>query len=165
VQGTADTDGNTQWEIDGKLLPLEEQGSLVQINNDPTQGPLDKEYVEKYLSDNGAQATYQMLSSTLHKGDLLYYDPGDGKAVHVTMWLGDTVPGTSLPLVMDSHGGAVQVEVSSDGSPTGLVAPSGPQIRPWFIPADTTSKAADYYYFNNLFHVIRLNALTTAFNT
>ncbi len=181
AQGTT-SNGATQW-TNSTEHGINLQGtSNIYINNDPAQGLLNSTNLTNYYTANGAQATYQMLNNTLQTGDFLYYGGGtatDG-AQHVTMWVGNVGSTNSVPTIMDSHGSGVQAGVDSNGYPIGVVAPSGPQIRPWFVPPSQSdgsggyewmqpagatpesnsyisSSNPNYYYFFNFSHVVRLN--------
>ena len=185
TQGTTDSRGNTSWpNSETYLTPsdptISGSGSLqgtsnIYINNivNP-QNLLNSSNLAAYYTQYGAEATYQMLNSTLQTGDFLYYGGQDAttNAVHVTMWVGAVGASNPLPLIMDSHGSGVQVGVDENGLPSGVVAPSGPQIRPWFVPPsqangsggfEPTAQAStyllegnpNYYYYQNFSHVIR----------
>jgi len=150
-------DGQTDW---GSSI---EGTSDIYINNDKKQGILSWYTLALYYEQNGANATYQMLSNTLQPGDLLYYgnipsgtlDPDKpltiDKAAHVTIWTGQTmpIPGSTgnigVPLLMDSHGGNIQTAVDSQNNPTGVVEPDGPQIRPFFVPNTSAANATASY--------------------
>lgn len=175
--------GRTQW---GTL----EGTSDIFINNDSSQGILSWYTLALYYQRHGAIETYRMLSATLLPGDLLFYgsipagtlDPHRSldidTAAHVTIWTGQTlpIPGRSdvgVPLIMDSHGGNIQVGVDADNRPVGVIEPAGPQFRPWFVPAidtlsDTTTPLAEllpaatladqnYYYFTSFTHAVRID--------
>jgi len=175
--------GQTQWGTDL------EGTSDIYINNDSSQGILSWYTLALYYQRHGAIETYKMLNTTLQTGDLLFYgtipsgqlDPTQsldiGKAAHVTIWTGQTlaIPGRSdvgVPLIMDSHGGNIQVGVDASNNPIGVVEPAGPQIRPWFVPNIGTTAATDtpltellpaatladqnYYYFTNFTHAVRI---------
>lgn len=182
VQATV-VDGKTQW---GTSF---EGTADIFINNDPSQGILSWVTLAAYFRKNGALATYGMLNKTLQTGDLLYYgsipttpvDPSTpltiSHASHVTIWTGQTlaIPGRSdvaVPLIMDSHGGNVQVGVDADNRPIGVVEPAGPQLRAWFVPTvekispiattlaqmlpAATQADQNYYYFTNFTHAVRI---------
>lgn len=168
TQGTTNPSGpnigQTNWPV-VNASTQNQYGTLqgtsnIYINNDPNQLVLNSQNLQNYYTANGQQATYQMLNATLEPGDLLYYGGGESTsgAVHVTMWVGADVPNTIVPIIMDSHGSGVQVGVDANGNPAGVVAPSGPQMRPWFVPPTQQAATADtqnYYYFSNFSHVIR----------
>lgn len=173
-QGKTDSNGITTWPV------LNEHGINLQgnsnvyefgINGNPI---LNKSSLDLFYNTDSSpnhENTYNMLDATLQTGDLLYYGGGDSTdgAVHVTMWVGSVANGPkfngiSVPLVMDSHGNGVQVGVDNNGNPAGVVAPSGPQLRPWFIPQDSTTgnqsivpNSHNFYYFQNFSHVVRMN--------
>lgn len=175
--------GQTQWGTD-----LEGTAD-IHINNDPSQGILSWYTLARYYQKHGAMETYRMLAATLQTGDLLFYgtvpsgslDPTQkldiDKAAHVTIWTGQTLPipgrlDVGVPLIMDSHGGNIQVGVDAGNNPIGVVEPAGPQIRPWFVPTlDTTADTdkslqellpaatladQNYYYFTSFTHAVRI---------
>lgn len=180
-------DGKTDWGTS-----IEGTSDIFIIGED---GQSTGEYLSwytlgRYFEKHGAIATYAMLHRTLQPGDLLYYgtipddnpDPSEkltiDKASHVTIWTGQTlaIPGRSdvgVPLIMDSHGGNIQVGVDEKNRPTGVVEPSGPQLRPFFMPtlektSDHYVKLADflsattladqnYYYLTNFTHAVRIH--------
>ena len=189
-QATVDQ-GTTQWSSTFQGT------SNIYVNNDVKQGILSWYTLALYYEQHGAAATYKMLNDTLQTGDLLYYGDPRGtvdphqpltidKAAHVTIWTGQSmpVPGTNgtvaVPLLMDSHGGNIQTAVDANNTPTGVVEPDGPQIRPFFVPntdkADpnatyedlktfmTSSQSAsqNYYYFGSFTHAIRINFPVTS---
>lgn len=178
------TRGATDW---GTSL---EGSADIFINNDRSQGILSWYTLATYYETNGPLATYEMLNNTLQTGDLLYFGtipsgtlvPTDrltiDKAAHVTIWTGQTLPipgapgDQGVPLLMDSHGGNIQTGVDSDNNPIGVVEPSGPQIRAFFVPNPTRQSSGytplaefltaaqiqdqNYYYFTNFTHAVRI---------
>lgn len=181
--------GRTQW---GTTL---EGSADIFINGDRSQGILSWYTLALYYQRHGAIETYKMLDATLQTGDLLFYgtiptgtlDPQRSldmdAAAHVTIWTGQTlpIPGRSdvgVPLIMDSHGGNIQVGVDAANQPVGVVEPAGPQLRPWFIPnleatADTTKSLKEllpaatladqnYYYLTNFTHAVRITFPATS---
>ena len=169
--------------------------ATIFINTDPSQGVLSWYTLAMYYETHGPMATYEMLNTTLQTGDLLYFGsiPAGSlvptepitidKAAHVTIWTGQTlpipgVPGDGgVPLLMDSHGGNIQTGVDSENNPIGVVEPSGPQLRAFFVPNATGQSLVykplaefltaaqmqdqNYYYFTNFTHAVRITVPAT----
>lgn len=179
-------DGRTDW---GTSFEGTSDIVIVGENGESTGDYLSWYTLAMYFERHGAIATYAMLARTLKPGDLLYYgsipsgkiDPTRSldisHAAHVTIWTGQTLPipgrtDVGVPLIMDSHGGNIQVGVDAENRPVGVVEPSGPQLRPFFIPTLATTSGAyeplkdflptqtladqNYYYLTNFTHAVRI---------